>query len=103
MLGQKGSPRFLGEAGIIHILPLFLVIAAVGIISFLLISSTAPTGGLFGILNPKPNSKAATTTNVIDMAFPCGFTNPAFCDNFSEGPAPVKGRGGDLDFRKWSF
>lgn len=48
-------------------------------------------------------SASDSSSNVIDMAYPCGFTHPAFCDNFSEGPAPVKGRGNDLDFRKWSF
>lgn len=48
-------------------------------------------------------AQAASASNVMDMAYPCGFTNPAFCDNFSEGPAPVKGRGNDLDYRKWSF
>src|SRR5438105_827254 len=47
------------QQGIIRTLPLLIVIAAVGIISFLLISSTAPTGGLFNTLNPKPASNAA--------------------------------------------
>ncbi len=32
----------------------------------------------------------------------CGFANAAFCDTFDEGPAAVRGRGGDLDPAKWS-
>ena len=94
--------QLFNQSGLIHTLPLLVIVAAVGVISFLLISSTVPLNGLFGLLNLKPSSKAATS-NIIDMAYPCGFTNPAFCDNFSQGPAPVKGRGNDLDFRKWSF
>src|SRR4051812_16593638 len=46
---------------------------------------------------------SAAFADVMDMAYPCGFTHPAFCDNFSQGPAPVKGRGNDLDLRQWSF
>jgi hypothetical protein len=33
---------------------------------------------------------------------PCGLANAAFCDTFDEGPAAVRGRGGDLDSSKWS-
>src|SRR4051812_10248633 len=96
--------KLLDQRGVVHTLPLLLIIVAVGIVSYLLISSTAPfKGGLFGIINPKPQSQAATNAPLIDMAYPCGFTNPAFCDNFSEGPAPVKGRANDLDSKKWSF
>jgi hypothetical protein len=32
----------------------------------------------------------------------CGLTNPAFCDTFDQGPAPFRGRGGDLSAAKWS-
>jgi hypothetical protein len=32
----------------------------------------------------------------------CGLTNAAFCDTFDEGPAAIRGRGGDLDPAKWS-
>jgi hypothetical protein len=99
--------KFGNELGIVRMLPLMLIVATIGIISYLLISSTAPAGGLFNLLNPKPQSKAAVSVpdNAIDMAYPCGFTNPAFCDNFSEGPATGanRGRGNDLDMRDWSF
>src|ERR1700682_215668 len=32
----------------------------------------------------------------------CGLANGAFCDTFDEGPAAIRGRGGDLDPAKWS-
>src|SRR5258708_35744122 len=75
--------KLLSQSGIIRILPLLLIIASVGIISFLLISSTAPSTGLFGLLNPKPASRAATigsigtswtnvTNNLANMASECG-------------------------------
>lgn len=32
----------------------------------------------------------------------CGLTNAAFCDTFDQGPAAIRGRGGDLDPAKWS-
>jgi hypothetical protein len=32
----------------------------------------------------------------------CGLANPAFCDTFEQGPAPARGRGGDLDPTMWS-
>jgi hypothetical protein len=61
----------LDQRGALHVLPLLLIVAAVGVISFLLISSSAPfKGGLFGVLNSKPISHAATTDLVVDMAFP---------------------------------
>src|SRR4029078_10332334 len=47
------------QRGLIHTLPLLLIIAAVGIISFLLLSSTAPLTGIFSKINPKPESHAA--------------------------------------------
>src|SRR5581483_10737952 len=31
-----------------------------------------------------------------------GLATPAFCDNFNQGPAAARGRGGDLDSTKWS-
>ena len=52
--------KIFNQKGVIHTLPLLVIVAAVGIISFLLISSTLPLGGLFGELNPKPASQAAT-------------------------------------------
>jgi parallel beta-helix repeat protein len=51
----------LNEKGLVKVLPLLLIVAAVGILSFLLISSAAPLNGLFGQLNPKPTSHAAST------------------------------------------
>jgi hypothetical protein len=33
---------------------------------------------------------------------PCGLANAAFCDTFDEGPAAIRGRGGDLDPARWS-
>jgi hypothetical protein len=36
------------------------------------------------------------------VGLPCGLTTPAFCDTFDEGPAAIRGRGGDLDSSKWS-
>jgi hypothetical protein len=32
----------------------------------------------------------------------CGLANAAFCDTFDEGPAAIRGRGGDLDPARWS-
>ena len=88
------------QKGVAHIL---LLVAALGVVAFILVSSTVPfKDRVFGELYQKPISQAAVP-NGIDMAYPCGFTNPAFCDDFSQGPAPVKGRGNDLDFRTWSF
>ena len=58
--------KLFNQKGIIHTLPLLIIIAAVGIISFLLISSTIPLNGLFGALNPKPASKAATDTGFVE-------------------------------------
>src|SRR5438105_3876087 len=53
----------LNQLGIVQTLPLLLVVAAVGIISYLLISSTLPLGGILGNLNPKPASQAARPGN----------------------------------------
>src|SRR5581483_1462889 len=52
-------PR-LNQAGVIKVLPLLLIITAVGVVSFLLITSTASFHGLFSQLFPKPSSHAAT-------------------------------------------
>ena len=88
------------QKGVAHIL---LLIAALGVVAFIIVSSSAEfKDKIFGQLFPRFRSEAAVP-NGIDMAYPCGFTNPAFCDDFSQGPAPVKGRGNDLDFRTWSF
>jgi hypothetical protein len=54
--------KYKNQSGAIHTLPLLLIIASVGLISFLLISSTAPIGGFFGNLFNKPSSFAATDT-----------------------------------------
>src|SRR5258708_27163995 len=57
--------KLLNQEGIIHTLPLLVIIAVVGVISFLLISSTAPFGqGLFKNINPKPLSHAATPVGI---------------------------------------
>ena len=88
---------------------LTLTLASLGLLLLLIGTFTLPFNqGLFSQLFIKPASHAATTSTgqpIMDMAFPCGFTNPAFCDNFSEGPAeaPYRGRGNDLDLRRWSF
>lgn len=52
---------FQNQSGAVHILPVLVIIAVVGLISFLLISSTGPfSGGLFEKIYPKPPSQAAT-------------------------------------------
>src|SRR5258708_233923 len=89
----KDMNKYLNQRGIIHTLPLLVIIAAVGIISFLLVSSTLPLNGLFGILNQKPRTHAATITN-------CGLTSPAFCDTF-DAPAGTGNRSGDLNGTIW--
>jgi hypothetical protein len=48
------------QRGIIRIIPLLIVIAIVGILSFLLITSTLPFKGQFSTLFPKSSSQAAT-------------------------------------------
>src|ERR1700738_3435884 len=55
------------QKGVVKFLPLLIVIAAVGVISFLLITSTGSFKGAFNILFPKRASHAA-----------CGGT---FCPN----------------------
>ncbi len=84
--------KLLNQKGIIHTLPLLIIVAAVGIISFLLLSSTVPLAGLFGILNPKPASRAASSN--------CGLANAIFCDTF-DAPARGNNRAGDLDGNVW--
>src|SRR5690242_12937223 len=49
-----------GQAGVVKIIPLLLVVATVGIISFLLITATLPFKGQFSNLFPKSSSNAAT-------------------------------------------
>src|SRR6266850_2035061 len=51
--------RFLDQKGVIRILPI-LLIATVGVIAFLLISSTVPFKGPFSFLFPKSPSRAAS-------------------------------------------
>ncbi len=90
------------QSGIIHTLPLLIIIAAVGIISFLLISSTAPINGLLGKLNPKPASKAQQmmmTAQDFCKFMTAPATTAAFCDTFDM--AHPGGRGGDLDETRW--
>ncbi|MBI4039236.1 LamG domain-containing protein [Candidatus Daviesbacteria bacterium] len=54
---QKGLPRLLSEAGIIHFLP--LILAAVGLIAFLMVANTADfKNKLFSVLFPKQISHA---------------------------------------------
>jgi hypothetical protein len=55
---MKLNMKFFNEWGSAQVLPILMVVGAVGIISYLLISSTAPSGGFFGKLNPKPASHA---------------------------------------------
>ncbi len=55
--------KLINQVGVINTLPLLLSVIAIGIISFLLVTSTAPfSKGLFKALNPKPVSNAATTS-----------------------------------------
>src|SRR5258708_722030 len=82
----------INQKGIIHALPLLVIIAAVGIISFLLLSSTLPLNGLFGNLNPKLSSQAATSN--------CGLANAIFCETF-DAPSPGNNRSGGLDWNVW--
>jgi hypothetical protein len=98
--------KLFNDRGVVHILPLLLIIAAVGIISFLLISSTAPTGGLLGELNPKPRSNAATPMpsgmmggNLMNND--CNLLGQAFCDTF-DTPFPVVSRTGQINPNTWS-
>lgn len=50
----------LNQSGVIHTIPLLLLVATIGVISFLLLSFVAPfSKGLFKYLNPKNSSKAA--------------------------------------------
>src|SRR5258708_35550179 len=95
----------INQKGIIHTLPLLVIIAAVGIISFLLISSTLPLNGLFGTLNQKHASQAA-----VSVSSPCQFQkadqplNIAFCDTFDSSnpnPAGMNTRSGELDGVAW--
>ncbi len=52
--------QFTNQQGLIQTLPLLLIIAIVGVISFLLLTSVAPfNNGFFNNLNPKPPSYAA--------------------------------------------
>jgi hypothetical protein len=82
--------KLFNESGAIHTLQLLLIVAAVGIISFLLISSTAPLGGLFGTTNPKTASHAATS----------GDRKSTF-DNPNPNPAGANTRSGELDGIVW--
>ncbi len=52
------------QAGIIHLMGLFVAVAAIGLVSFLLIASSAPfKNKLFNALFPKPFSHAASNPN----------------------------------------
>jgi hypothetical protein len=48
--------------------------------------------GVTALFGPEPGSAAPAN---------CGLTAPAFCENFDQGPSPVRGRAGDLDPNKW--
>lgn len=57
----KLKQNFNNQSGVISIIPLLILVAAIGIIVFLLVSSTAPfNNGLFSILFPKPSSHASS-------------------------------------------
>ncbi len=90
------------QQGIIHTLPLLIIIVAVGIISFLLISATAPTNGLFSILNPKPPIRAQAMMGSPFMNNDCGLPNQAFCDTF-DTKSPVISRTGQLNPNTWTI
>ncbi len=72
MTNQKGSAH------------LFLLVAALGVITFLLVSAMAPfKDKLFSLLYPKPSSRAATTTEVSfktykGLDFPWGLSSGGF-------------------------
>ncbi len=96
------------QKGLIHTFPLLIVVAAVGVISFLLISSTLPLNGLFGVLNQKPASQAQMMMGATKDD--CKINNiastemMAFCDQFiMPATGAQRGRGGDLDISRWSF
>lgn len=57
----RSSNTASNQSGLIHTLLLHLVILAVGMLPFLLITSTVPIGELFGKLNAKPFSHATTS------------------------------------------
>lgn len=71
--------------------------------------NTPPTDG--ETPTPTPNPVPSPTPNPTPSPTPtpgpmgpagCGLANAAFCDNFNQGPAAIRGRGGDLDATKWS-
>src|SRR4051812_6045116 len=95
--------KLLDQSGVIHVIPLLIIVAAVGIITFLLISSTAPINGLFGIINPKPPTNAQVMMSEEDQCkfFTAPGTQAAFCDVFDI--KHLGGRAGDLDEARWQY
>lgn len=76
-----------------------IVIRAVAVSALVLILPLMPHAGHTGA----GQIVAADTSNVMDMAYPCGLTNPAFCDNFTENASTSGGREGALDPTKWDY
>src|SRR5579885_170607 len=69
------------QLGIIHAFPLFVIVAVVGIVIFLLISAFSPfKNGLFNTLYTKPISHAATGQNVVAMPV-ISYNVPAFASS----------------------
>ena len=62
-------------------------------------SRTVPVALLFGI---SVVSVAMFSLVSVSGAPGCDVVSPAFCDTFDQGPAPVRGRGGDLNPATWS-
>ncbi len=82
--------QLLNQEGVIHTLPLLIIIASVGVISFLLISSTLPLNGLFGVLNPKSSSEAAEPMPTpFPNCTPFGGVIPLGQSNPPAKPAPM--------------
>ncbi len=64
-------------------------------------ASTAADGGPSTIHASRRQD--AVGGHVIDMAYPCGLTTPAFCDNFTERASGQGSRDGALDPAKWNY
>jgi hypothetical protein len=79
-------------------LSLFLSVSCGGVLgSFVDSAFGLEAGGRDTVPPPRftpPSTLAASAT--------CNLNAPAFCDTFSQGPAAVRGRGGDLDPSKWA-
>ncbi len=79
----KKMKTLFNQQGVIHTFPLLIIIAAVGIISFLLITATAPfNAGIFNTINPKPNSNAQVANNSFLETFDGAPSAPSPIQNF---------------------